>query len=103
MDRLRRPLCRAAAFAHRLSEGRSRAEEYDEVPADVWFNGGVGTRPLAAEESILLPEWDQCLSLIWFEEALKPSSDRWRDDEDDEPLLSELDGVLAWPSRGRRK
>ena len=50
------------SVAHRLIEGGSGTEEYDEVPTDVWFNGGIRNRPMAAEESILLPEWNQCLS-----------------------------------------
>ena len=58
---------------------------------------------MAAEESILLPEWDQCLSLIWLDEALKSVREPWHEDEDDDPLLSELDGILPWPSKSRRK
>ena len=50
------------SVAHRLIEGGSSTEEYDEVPADVWFNGGIKSCPMVAEESILLPEWNQCLS-----------------------------------------
>ena len=91
------------SVAHRLIEGGSRTEEYDEVPTDVWFNGGIRNRPMAAEESILLPEWDQCLSLIWLDEALKSVREPWHEDEDDDPLLSELDGILPWPSKSRRK
>lgn len=91
------------SVAHRLIEGGSGAEEYDEVPTDVWFNGGVRSDPMVAEESILLPQWDQCLSLIWFDETLQPVHDPWHEDAEDEPLLSELDGILSWPSRRRRK
>ena len=91
------------SVAHRLIGGGSRTEEYDEVPTDVWFNGGIRNRPMVAEEAILLPEWNQCLSLIWFDEALKPVRETWHEDEEGEPLLSELDGILPWPSRSRRK
>ena len=91
------------SVAHRLIAGGSSTEEYDEVPTDVWFNGGIRSRPMVAEESILLEEWNQCLSLIWFEEDLTPSSERSQDDDDDDPLLSELDGILPWPSRSRRR
>lgn len=91
------------SVARRLIAGGSGTEEYDEVPTDVWFNGGVRNRPMVAEESILLSEWDQCLSLIWFDETLKPVPERWHEHEDDEPLLAELDGILPWPSRSRRR
>ena len=91
------------SVAHRLIEGGSRTEEYDEVPTDVWFNGGIRSRPMVAEESILLAEWDQCLSLIWFDETLHPPHELRDEDEKDEPLLAELDGILPWPSRRRKR
>ena len=91
------------SVAQRLIQGRSRTEDYDEIPTDVWFDGGIRSRPLVAEETILLPEWNQCLSLIWFDESLKPVRERWDEDEDNEPLLKELDGSLPWPSKTRRR
>ena len=89
------------SVAHRLTRGGSKIEDYDEIPTDVWFDGGIRNRPLVAEEAILLHEWNQCLSLVWFDESLKPVHERW--DEDDEPLLKELDGTLPWPSKSRRR
>ena len=89
------------SVAHRLMRGGSKIEDYDEIPTDVWFDGGIRNRPLVAEEAILLHEWNQCLSLVWFDESLKPVHERW--DEDDEPLLKELDGTLPWPSKSRRR
>ena len=91
------------SVAYRLIEGGSGTEEYDEVPTDVWFNGGIRTCPMVAEESIVLSEWDQCLSLIWFDETLQPVQEPRNEDEEDESLLGELDGILSWPSRRRRK
>ena len=91
------------SVAHRLIQGRSKTEDYDELPTDVWFNGGIKNRPLLVEEAILLREWNQCLSLIWFEEDMNPAQDREYEDEDDEPLLKELDGILPWPSKSRRR
>ena len=73
------------------------------MPTEVWFNGGIRNRPMVAEEAIVLPEWNQCLSLIWFDEALNPAREGWHGDEDDEAVLSELDGILPWPSIGRRR
>ena len=89
------------SVAHRLIQGGSKTEDCDKLPTDVWFDGGIRSRPLVVEEAILLGEWNQCLSLIWFDESLKPVHERWDDDE--EPLLKELDGTLPWPSRSRRR
>ena len=91
------------SVAQRLIQGGSRAEDYDEIPTDVWFDRGIGNRPFVAEEAILLPEWNQCLSLIWFDESLTPVRERWDEDENKEPLLKELDGTLPWPSKSRRR
>ena len=62
------------------------------------------TGAITAEEAMLLSEWDQCLSLIWLDEDLRSvgvSCSQGTDD--DEPLLEELDGILPWPSKRRRK
>ena len=91
------------SVAQRLLQGSSTIEDYDEIPTDVWFDGGISNRPLVAEETILLPEWNQCLSLIWFDESLTPVRERWDEDEDKEPLLKELDGTLPWPAKSRRR
>ena len=91
------------SVAHRLIQNDSKTEDYDEIPTDVWFDGGIRNRPFVEEEAILLREWNQCLSLIWFDESLKPVRERWDEDEDNEPLLKELDGTLPWPSRSRRR
>jgi len=91
------------SVAHRLIQGTSKSEDYDELPTDVWFNSAIKNRPLLAEEAILLPEWNQCLSLIWFDESMKPVLERRNEDDDDEPLLKELDGTLPWSSKSRRR
>ena len=90
------------SVAQRLMRGDSKIEDYNEIPTDVWFDGGVRNRPVMAEESILLREWNQCLSLIWFDEGVKSFPERWEEDEDDRPLLKELDGILQWSSKSRR-
>ena len=91
------------SVSQRLLQGGSRAEDYDEIPTDVWFDGGIRNRPLVAEEAIFLREWNQCLSLIWFDESVTPIRERWDQDEDNEPLLAELGGTLPWPSKSRRR
>lgn len=91
------------SVAERITRGTSITQDYDELPADVWFTNGVKGFDLLAEESLRLQEWDQCVSLLWFDESLTPSHERHRHNEDEEPLLEELDGILPWPSKKRRK
>ena len=91
------------SVAQRSLQGGPETEDYDEIPTDVWFDGGIRNRPLVAEEAILLREWNQCLSLIWFDESLTRVRERWDEDEDKQPLLKELDGTLPWPSKSRRR
>jgi len=91
------------SVAYRLVKGGSKNEDYDELASDVWFNGGIKNRPLLAEEAVLLREWSQCLSLIWFDDSLKPVKESRDEEDDDEPLLKELDGTLPWPSKSKRR
>jgi Zn-dependent peptidase ImmA (M78 family) len=87
-----------------LSGGR------DKVDADIWFSewerGGT-----LLEEVRHIPQWDQTLTLLWFEDEAVPSRkvrsdhkdfDARRSDEDEE-LLPELDGNLRWPGKRRRR
>lgn len=90
------------SVAYRLVQNGSKTEDYDELASDVWFNGGIKNRTLLAEESFLLREWNQCLSLIWFDDRPKPINERRDEEDDDEPLLKELDGTLSWPPKKRR-
>lgn len=89
--------------AYRLVYSGSKIEDYDELASDIWFSGGIKNYPLLAEEAVLLREWNQCLSLIWFDENLKPVHDHRDEEDDDEPLLKELDGTLPWPSKSKRR
>jgi len=92
------------SVAYRLMKGSSGTPDYDEIPTDIWFTNGIKNFELIAEEAMLLCEWNQCLSLIWLDESLKPSGTSYDSNmEADEPLLKELDGVLPWPSKSRRK
>lgn len=93
------------SVAERITYGTSTIQDYDELPVDIWFTNGVKGFELLTEESMLLREWDQCLSLIWFDDDLRPAGESWDHhyEDDDEPLLEELDGILPWPSKSRRK
>jgi len=63
------------------------------------------------EEVRHVPQWDQTLTLLWFEDedvpVRKVRSDREefeaRRDDEDEELLPELDGNLRWPGKRRRR
>lgn len=90
------------SVAHRLMHDTSKTEDYDEIATDVWFSNHIKNYTILAEEAIRLGEWKQCLSLIWFDESLNPIRER-RGEEEDEPLLRELDGTLPWPSKSRRR
>ena len=92
------------SVAYRLLHTSSKIEDYDEITTDTWFNNGVKGFNLLAEEAMLLSEWDQCLSLIWLDEDLHSAGVGCsQGTDDDEPLLEELDGILPWPSKRRRK
>ena len=64
--------------------------------------GSAGARCL--EDARHLAQWDQTVALIRFEdeEVPAPEQDR-RKREEEETGLAELDGVLPWPGRKRRK
>lgn len=91
------------SVAHRLMRGSSKSEDYDTLPSHVWFSDGIRNRQLLAEEALLLREWNQCLSLIWFDESMESTHECCDEDDDDQPLLKELDGTLSWPSKSRHK
>lgn len=75
----------------------------EEIDADIWFSnwdrGGV-----LLENARHLAQWDQTVALIWFEdeEVPAPQKDQHKR-EQEESGLAELDGVLPWPGRKRRK
>ena len=86
------------------------AESQDTVDADLWFSewerGGT-----LVEEVRHLPQWDQTLSLLWFEDGEVPAR-KFRDERgavyeeeenEDDALLKELDGNLRWPGKHRRR
>jgi len=87
------------SVAHRLVHGKS-TENHGELLTATWFNNGVRGFDYLAEEAMLLGEWDQCLSLIWFDENVRPNDrEVYYHTEEDEPLVDELDGILPWPNK----
>lgn len=86
------------------------AEGRDAVDADLWFSewerGGT-----LFEEARHLALWDQTLTLLWFEDGEVPGR-KYRDERgeiheeeknEDDSLLTELDGQLNWPTKRRRR
>lgn len=86
---------------HGSASARVRAGEAckgsEEIDADEWFSnwerGGV-----LLEEARHLDQWDQTLTLLWFEdEEVPPPANRHGSEREDEAeLLEELDGKLSW-------
>jgi hypothetical protein len=73
-----------------------------EISAELWIDDPKRGDDYLLEEARLLPEWDQVLSLLWFEEDSEGSDDIG-DDREDDGGLKELDGILPWPSKKRRR
>ena len=89
----------AGSIAQRLLDGHS-VNGPEEVATHLWLDTHRRGGPVLLEESRLLGRWDQVLSLLWFEPD--GSIEGW-ESEDDEPALEELDGILPWPSKKRRR
>lgn len=73
-----------------------------EIAADVWFDNWNRGGTLA-EDAHHTSLWDQTLVLLWFEEEEVPTRYQSRREEEEEIGLRELDGVLPWPSRSKRR
>lgn len=76
----------------------------EETAADLWFSSWDRGGTLL-EDARYFPQWDQTLALLWFEdeELPTPATERSREREADEQGLAELDGILPWPGKKRRR
>lgn len=78
---------------------------HEEIDADIWFKDWERGGTLL-EEVRHLAQWDQTLTLLWFEDEEvpqpKPRDGRYEENEED-GLLKELDGNLRWPDKRRRR
>ena len=93
----------SGTLSAKVRNGVMEDEGRDEIAADVWFSdwrrGGV-----LLEEARYLKSWDQTLTLLWFEDEEVPPLRSERDGvAAGEELLPELDGVLPWPGKRRRR
>jgi hypothetical protein len=83
--------------------GGERPAGPEEAEPEQWFEGWERDGSLY-EDARHLSQWDQTLTLLWLddEELPPPSSERKQWDEETYGLR-ELDGVLPWPGRRKRK
>jgi hypothetical protein len=93
----------AGSVCARLHAGGTCAGP-EETAADLWFSswdhGGT-----VLEDARHLDQWNQTIALLWFEDEDPPSpaAERSREREEEDQGLAELDGVLPWPGKKRRK
>lgn len=93
------------SISSRLREGNAAAE-LTEISADEWFEDW-GSEFSVLEDARHLERWDQTLSLLWLDDDIceleedhtRPSGHRHTENLG----LEELDGVLPWPGRRRRR
>lgn len=90
------------SVAERL-RGGGACDGPEEIPADIWFsNWDCGGTLL--EDARHLRQWDQTFALIWFEDEEVPVPDQDRRRREEEEFgLAELDGILPWPGKKRRR
>lgn len=75
----------------------------EEVDPGIWFEdwdrGGT-----LFEDARYVAKYDQTIALLWFEEEdLSPARVERRQQEEEEFGLAELDGILPWPGKNRRR
>ncbi len=75
----------------------------EETDADIWFSnwerGGI-----LLEDARHLAQWDQTIALLWFEdEQVQAPSQNHRACEEEEFGLAELDSILPWSGKKRRR
>ena len=75
----------------------------EEVEPDQWFEDWEKDGSLY-EDVRHLHQWDQTLTLLWFDDEDLPPAPaqrpRW---EEESQGLRELDGILPWPGKSKRK
>jgi hypothetical protein len=92
----------SGSLSARARAGEGGDGDAKEIAADLWFTdwdrGGV-----LREEARHLRQWDQTLTLLWFEDEEVPSPKREDREETENLGLEELDGTLPWPGKSRRR
>jgi hypothetical protein len=89
------------SYSARLRAGE-RPSSPEEAEPKQWFEDWECDGSLY-EDARHFGHWDQTLTLLWFDdEELVATAERKRWDEEKHGMR-ELDGVLPWPSRTKRK
>jgi Zn-dependent peptidase ImmA (M78 family) len=92
----------ADSYSARLRAGAARSGLEDAEP-DEWFKDWDRDGSLR-EDSLHIGQWDQTLTLLWFDdEDLPPPGIDRKQWEEETQGLRELDGVLPWPGRKKRR
>lgn len=75
-----------------------------EIEAHQWLENETRKGRYILEDVRLLEQWNQSLTLIWFENAeYREHENSTQEEYEEEPGLQELDGSLPWPSKRRRR
>jgi hypothetical protein len=72
------------------------------IAADLWFDNWTRGGELLEDARYFRP-WDQTLSLVWFDDEEVPSPPRSIREEEEDVGLRELDGILPWPGKKKRR
>jgi hypothetical protein len=99
---LRRGLPEGSVCARLCAGGTCSGPE--ETPADLWFSDWERGGTLL-EDARHLAQWDQTIALLWFEDDEVPDTqpERQHEREVEDHGLAELDGILPWPGKRRRR
>jgi hypothetical protein len=95
----------AASITGRLLQ-TGKASASGIVPAHLWTSRDEYVDIDLAEEVRVTSSWNQALTLLWLDSGDAPDMQRSRPSpgrDEEEPLLKELDGVLPWPGRKRKR
>jgi Zn-dependent peptidase ImmA (M78 family) len=93
------------SVASRLSKDGERTGADSNIAQDLWFTDWLQGYDLT-EMARHYPEYDQTFSLLWFEDddgPAMPVNTFSKGQQVDDGLLKELDGILPWPGRKKRR
>jgi hypothetical protein len=86
----------------RLIAGTGQGEQ-QLIPHHYWTSSDCKGLEEVYEEAILTPSLSQGLSILWAEDLDERERPTLQQNSDDSDLLPELDGILKFPGRSRRK
>jgi hypothetical protein len=75
----------------------------DVVPSYIWINSDCAGIEEFTETAVISPAYSQGLVLLCAEDASPRDHEHRKPLQNEDDLLPELDGILKFPDRGRRK